>query len=488
MRARHQRRRPHRCGSNRAVWRSAGFAVVAFLLTGLGQVAAADDAGAARAPRLPHLLVVSIDGVGWHRLLASKAKIPTLRGLMRDGVAGPLRSVYPSMTWPAHASLLTGLEPERHGVVGNRFFDRGRGKVFEAWQLDQREAMRGEPFYDAAQRAGWTTAAVLWPLTSRAPGLQHNLPEVYGERPMRAGGTAALLAALPPLGLPVDRLDRITNDEAFELDSFSRDVATHLVRAHRPRLLLLHLLSYDTMAHRYGPDARPADWALELCDRYLADVLDAYREVGLLAALDVVVVSDHGFATAREGLSPKLALQRARLRGREAAGIEVLANGHALYVYDTTTSARAPSGKGPPREHPGLAKLAKSLQSDARVERVARGPEVVALGLGDPARDARAPDLVALLRPDVIVVDGANPARERSPSWRGMHGTLPDRPEMEGIWIGAGPRFASKRAVTGMRAIDVAPTLAALAGWTMRGPLDGRVRVEALRAGPGAGR
>ncbi|MEY3012322.1 MAG: hypothetical protein RIT45_1057 [Pseudomonadota bacterium] len=418
------------------------------------------------------VLLLSIDGLGYDRLLASRARLPNLRRLLQRGAAGPLRTVFPSLTWPAHASLLSGREPAKTGVIGNRWFDRASMKVVQAWQLDRREALRGDTLLEAAHRAGWTSAVVLWPLTSRLAAAAWVLPEVYGERAMRKAATPGFVDELQAAGFPTDRLDRLTHEEAFELDSFSRDVATMLIERHRPRLLLLHLLSYDTMAHRYGPDARPATWALELCDRYLGDVLAAYHEAGLSARLHVVVVSDHGFAAVHDGLSSKFVVQDAALSRKESAQLELVHNGHTLWVYDRSPKRDA---------HKAMKKLLERLQRDERVEQI-WGPETIAqLGLGDPRSEARAPDAVVLVRPEVMLWNPKRRARERKPTWRGMHGTRPERPEMHGVFVAAGPRFAHRRRLDSMRVIDVAPTLAAAFGLQLEGPVDGQARRDALR-------
>lgn len=430
------------------------------------------DATARPAHATDPVLVLSIDGLAWTRLLAHSGRLPNLRRLLQRGAAGPLRTVFPSLTWPAHAALLSGNQPARTGVIGNRWWDRSQHKVIDAWQLDRAVALRGDTILDAAARAGWLTAAVMWPLTSKMAAVRWVLPEVYGERAMRKASSPGLLDALQAIGLPVDRLDRLTHEEAFELDSFSRDVATWLIERHRPRLLLLHLLSYDTMAHRYGPDARPAAWALELCDRYLGDVLAAYHEAGLSSRLHVVVVSDHGFAAVSDGLSPKFLLQDAGLQGRERSDLELVNNGHTLWIYDRSKKRDAQKA---------LKKVLTRLASDARVERVWGPEEVQTLGLGDPASEDRAPDAVALMRPEVMLWNPKRRSRERSPIWRGMHGTLPDLEHMHGVFLAMGPRFAVRRRLDAMRAVDVAPTIAHAFELALLQKPDGQVRRDVLR-------
>ncbi len=413
------------------------------------------------------LLWVSIDGLSWSRLQASKLPLPNLRKLLRDGVAGPLLSVFPSQTWPAHASLLTGSWPARHGVVGNHIWRRAEGHVVHAWQLPQGELLQGDTLYDAAHRAGVKTANVFWPNTANAKGLDWNLPEVYGWSEFRKLGSPGLMKELAGIGLPSDRMTRISHEESFEFDSFTRDTAEHVLTTHRPGLTMVHLLSLDTLSHRYGPDSRAAGWGLALCDLILGQLLTTWRTVG---GGPVVIVSDHGFTQVDDGIGIRLVPGSAKLSHRERAATHLVGNGHALYVYADATADGAK----------GLAKLKRHLSADPRLDAWLEAREMVAMHLGDPAKQTWLPDAIALMKPEVLIWSTRSRRQERKPIWRGNHGHRPETPGLEGVFIASGPGFRSGLQVPGLRAIDVAPTLAQRFGWTLRGTHDGRVRSEVL--------
>ena len=413
------------------------------------------------------LLWVSIDGLSWSRLQASKLPLPHLRKLLRDGVAGPLLSVFPSQTWPAHASLLTGSWPARHGVVGNHIWRRTEGHVVHAWQLPQGELLQGDTLYDAAHRAGVKTANVFWPNTANAAGLDWNLPEVYGWSAFRKLGSRGLMKELADIGLPSDRMSRISHEESFEFDSFTRDTAQHVITKHRPGLVMVHLLSLDTLSHRYGPDSRAAGWGLELCDRILGQLLATWRTVG---GGPIVIVSDHGFTQVDDGIGVRLVPGSAKLNHRERAATHLVGNGHALYLYADET----------PHGVTGLAKLKRHLSADPRLDAWLEAREMVAMHLGDPATERWLPDAIALMKPEVLIWSTRSRRNERKPIWRGNHGHRPETPGLEGVFIASGPGFRSGLQVPGLRAIDVAPTLAHRFGWPMTGPHDGRVRAEVL--------
>jgi len=203
----------------------------------------------------PYLLVVSVDGLSWDRLQADLAQMPTVRGLMAQGAAGPLQTVFPSMTWPAHASLVTGLTPGKHGVIGNRYLDRTTGKVVEVWQLPRDQTVAAPTLYDLAKKAGQVTAAILWPNTSKDKGLDYSLPEVYGQHAMDSGASKGLVQLLKNAGIPLDHFGRIGGEELFLFDSLVRDASVYLVQNKLPNLMFVHFCSVDTLSHGVGPAA-----------------------------------------------------------------------------------------------------------------------------------------------------------------------------------------------------------------------------------------
>lgn len=390
---------------------------------------------------------------------------------MREGVSAPLLTVFPSQTWPAHASLLTGTQPSRHGVLGNHLWSREKRKTVHAWQLPQHTLMKGDTLYDAAHRVGAKTANVFWPNTGNAKGLDWNVPEVYGSTAFRRQSSKGALRELKRLGLPTDRLNRISYEEAFEFDSFARDSAREVMQQHRPDLMMVHLLTLDTLSHRYGPDSRPAGWGLWVCDVMLGQLLRTWKKTGGGA---VVVVSDHGFTQVKDGLGVRLVRRAAKLTTKEKKAVKLVANGHNLYIYadPSPTGARA------------LGRLKAHFKTDERLDQWFEAADMKRLHLGDPTKQPWLPDAIAMMKPEVLIWGTRSKRRERRPVWRGNHGHLPETAGLAGVFIAAGPGFRAGLTVPQLHVIDVAPTLGHLFGWPLRGTIDGRVRAEVLRNGP----
>lgn len=453
---------------------------VAVLISTLG----AHPAVAAAETAPTRLLLVSIDGLAWDRLQTLWPRLPTLHKLAQQGTFGPLQTVFPSMTWAAHTSLATGMAPGRHGVLGNRFVDRARDDLVETWQRP-RSLNRSEALWDLAKRAGWTTAALLWPQTSQAANLDWNVPEVYGQRSFEGGSARGTLPALEAAaGLPQHLMGRFGGEEMFLLDSWSRDAAVALIETKQPRLLLAHFLAVDTLGHAYGPGSVAYRWGLELADRYLGDLLAAYQRSGQAQGLVVCVVSDHGFLELTRTLSPAALLKAAPLAAKERNLLRWAINGQALYLYGKGRAHGAelwrPEKGKPSAVQRALAKMHQWLPTVPEVERLILPDEFAALGLGDAATDPNLPDLIALLAPDVMARFGGGELRGKARA--GGHGYLPTHPALHGGFILSGQGVAKKGLLASLRAIDVAPTLAALFGWPWAVAPDGIARMEALAA------
>ena len=186
---------------------------------------AGDQPDPAPAAKDRCVVLVSLDGFAQFSLDDPKSDIPTLRRMVREGAVadGGMTCSFPTVTWPNHTTLVTGVTPARHGVLANSVFDREKGEVIPLLVdpvLDKDQIVRVPTVYDAAHEAGLVTAGVVWPATRRAKGLDRVLPDMGGDQ-FEAFSTPAWLdelrsgAADRPLrplgqgqgGRPAPRLD-----------------------------------------------------------------------------------------------------------------------------------------------------------------------------------------------------------------------------------------------------------------------------------------
>lgn len=395
--------------------------------------------GLTQLQKPPPLLVVSIDGLPWPTWNAHQDLTPTLTSLARTGVQAPLQSVFPSLTWPTHATFMTGVLPAQHRVVGNHVLLPGQSLPVDVCNLPMDQAIAAPTLYDVAHAQGLKTAAILWPSTADARTLDWQIPEVYGQDNFAAHTTPAFWQELKTAGLPVADLGRIGNEEGFLLDNFSTEAAILALNLHRPDVLFVHLLAVDTYSHTYGPGAHPPLWGLRHADQRLTDLLAAYTQLGLRQTLNIVVLSDHGFVQLNRNSDPRKLIPH-----RLKAKIHAVANGQSLFVYAPDLKP----GDWPP--------LLEAWRAHPDVQEVVTESQFAQRGLPLPTDEPRMPQVIVVAKPEVLWS-----RRAGLPAPCGMHGGNPQTPEMQGLLIASGPQVLTGRLPL-LEAPQVAPLLAKL--------------------------
>jgi arylsulfatase A-like enzyme len=232
------------------------------------------------------LVVISVDGLD-NRYLAEAdqrgLKIPTLRKLMREGqYSHGVIGVVPTITWPSHTTIITGVDPVVHGILGNW---RPPGERYLEYAQIKSPNLIG-----VAHQAGLTVATITWPATVGAP-VDWNLPEFFRGR---RGGDMDL-RAIESKANPPDLVARIAADTPAFAQQWMDDrirtmAALWILRHEHPQLMLLHLVDLDSEEHDNAPFTREAYATVEHSDQLIGEMVAA-----LPASTAVAVVSDHGF-------------------------------------------------------------------------------------------------------------------------------------------------------------------------------------------------
>jgi hypothetical protein len=262
----------------------------------------------ALAERLP-LIVISVDGLD-HRYLrdADKLglKIPTLRKLIQGGeLTQGLIGAVPTVTWPSHTTLITGVPPREHGILGNRRPRSESGDYY--WFADM---LKVKTLWHATRKAGLKSAAITWPVTVNAD-IDFNLPEYFRGRDGGSMDYISIFEKATP-GL-IEKIERF--DPSFRqtwVDDRTRKVATvYLLQHERPDLILLHFVDLDAVAHEAGPFDKEANHTLEVTDGYIAEILAAAP-----ANAVICVLGDHGFERVDRDLNLAAFAQRINAPGK----------------------------------------------------------------------------------------------------------------------------------------------------------------------------
>jgi predicted AlkP superfamily pyrophosphatase or phosphodiesterase len=269
------------------------------LALGLALLAAAAPA---QQPRQP-VLMISIDGMRPDYVTAAaehRLQIPNLRRMLAEGThAAGVRGVFPTVTYPSHTTLVTGVWPAQHGIYDNTRFDPEH-HLDGAWYWYAPQ-IQVPTLFTAAHAAGLHTASVSWPVTADSAAIDVDLPEYWRTSEPHNPDDVLLMAALTRPDGELDRIRARTgkpymegNDTTLDGDRTRTAYSLDILKQHRPEFMAIHLSSLDEAEHLHGPFSAEANADLEGIDGMVGQL--AAQELANYPDAVIAIVSDHGFA------------------------------------------------------------------------------------------------------------------------------------------------------------------------------------------------
>jgi predicted AlkP superfamily pyrophosphatase or phosphodiesterase len=454
------------------------FAFVATLLI-FGAVVRWSEA----APTTDHCVVlISVDGLANFYFDDPRAQMPTIRRLAKEGARaqGTVCS-FPTVTWPNHATMVTGVSPRKHGVIGNDYLDRATGEKVKLLMdpvFDKEQLLTSPTIYDVAHDAGLLTAGVLWPATRNARTLDFTVPDM-GADDWNKYGTQGWLAELRRDGVPIDKHGAWCKESSggVQRDWLYTRMVQHLFEHHPPNLLLVHLIEVDHCQHKFGPQSDEAYWAVSYADDRVRDIVEAAEASPFAGKVTFVVVSDHGFYPIDKEIRPNVKLKGLGLATVEGSEVKskqawCVAQGGGCMVYILDDARRADL----------TAQLKQELGTLEGVAEVIGEERFDELGVARRAEDARAPDFWLSAKSGYSFTDshtGDEPVVPKE-SRAGTHGYLPSQPALYGTLILSGEKIKPGVDLGLAQNRDIAPTMARLLGVELP-TAEGKVLVEALK-------
>ena len=422
-------------------------------------------AAAVAPPRAAPLLLISIDGLRAADLMDADRrglKLPSLRRFLREGAfATGVRGVLPTLTYPSHTTMITGVAPGRHGVLNNQTFDPTL-KNQQGWYW-YAEDVRVPTLWEVAHAAGLSTANVHWPLSVAARGVDFNLPQIWrsgqadDRKLMRALATPGLLEVLEQeMGPYADGID-----ESLEADERRGKFAGRLFELKRPQFMTAYFTGLDHMEHEHGPDSPQARAAMERVDALVGRLVEAVRKVD--PETIVAVVSDHGFVRVQKDVNLLGAFIKAGL-------VQIDRRGNVVKWRAKPWSAGGSAAimLAQPNDRALRLKVARLLASlrkrkGSGIAQVIAQPEIVQRG--------GTPDAAFWVNFKLGYVMGVDPrAPLVRPSTRhGMHGYFPNVPQMLAVFLIDGAGVPRKGSLGEIDMRDIAPTLARLMNASLPG-------------------
>lgn len=423
------------------------------------------------------IVMVSLDAVG-RRDMEFMKSLPNFSKMISEGsFCDRVYSVYPSLTYPAHTSIVTGKKPVNHRIIANTQFQPSRNNP--DW-LYKRKFIRGTTIVDEAKKAGYTICSLLWPVMGGGK-IDWNLPEVLVTRKFQTQVTACLANGSPLYLLDINkRFGHIRHGiEEPALDDFLMACAEYTIDKHDPDMLLIHLTDVDTNRHNYGTWGPEIEAALRRHDERIGKLqkwLEAKRPdeeyvfivLGDHCQVDMHTVvylnklfADKGLLTVKDGV-----IKDYKIYAKSCDG--------STYVYLNPSFANDEALIEEAMD------LLNEIKKDERlgIEEIFSAEEAYEMGADGNC-------LVMIEgKPGYYFLNGTDrltqPVAEldNHPLFA-THGCLPTKEENITFFAAKGPGIKKGATLESMHLWDEGPTIAKLMGWPLKGA-DGKVIEEFL--------
>lgn len=238
-----------------------------------------------------YVIVISFDAVS-EEDLEFLSKQPNFSKLIKNGaLIKNVESVYPSLTYPAHATIVTGKYPKNHGVINNTVLDFKNDNPDWYWY---RKYIKGDTIFDLAEKSGMKTCSILWPVTARSK-ITYNMPEIFCTKRYDNQILKSALAGSKIYQVNMNKRFgylRQGMDEPY-LDNFTTEVAKKTIRELKPNLILLHLIDSDSQKHKYGIENKEVIESLKRHDERLGEIIESLKLAGIYEDSTIIALGDH---------------------------------------------------------------------------------------------------------------------------------------------------------------------------------------------------
>lgn len=379
------------------------------------------------------LILISIDGYRADYL--DRGLSPRLAAMAADGVrARALKPAFPTLTFPNHYTIITGLYPDHHGIVNNRMTDPTSGKRFvssDPASASDPSWWGGEPVWVGAERQGKRTATMFWPGSDYL--IDGMRPRYWKPFDRGVGPSARVDQVLSWLDLPP---------------------------AARPEFITLYFELVDHAGHDYGPDSPEVDAALREVDAALGRLVDGLQQRGIANNANLVVVSDHGMT----GISEQRIVVLDKIVSADDA--------------DVITSGVL-AGLAPKPGHEAAAEAAVLAPHEhMRCWKKSEIPQRLHYGA-----NPRIPPLLCLADTGWLIDTQAYLDDPHHHTSRGEHGYDNDEPAMRAMFVAHGPAFRRGLIVPQFDNVDIYPLLTRILG-IRPAPNDGDIDAVAPMLAP----
>lgn len=411
------------------------------------------------AAQVKRVVLISIDSFRPDFYKDPSWDTPNLRKLMQQGVyADGVSSVFPSVTYPSHTTLITGALPARHGVYFNVPFQSEKGRWY--WE---KSYIKTKTLWDAIREAGMESAAVMWPVSVGAP-IDYNFPVKRADK----GDTTSQLAVTEPVVTPANLLDnmqqsfgKLDKDDfntSNTLDVTIAKMANYMIETYKPDFTAIHFITVDHQQHSYGRQAMEVRQAIHAVDSLIGTVVKTVEKAGMLSSTTFIITGDHGMVDVEKTLSPNVWLAANGLITGEDWKARFNTTGGSAFLYLKDKQDQETLNE--------IKKILSSLPSDEK--------ELFRI-LDRKALDNAGANPEAALALTMVKGVAANrstegPAVKILKKPRGVHGYFPDFREIQTGFIASGAGIRPGASIGKMGIQDVTPLISELLNLNLNAP------------------
>lgn len=236
-------------------------------------------------------------------------KLPNFKRFFKEcSMVEKVRGIYPSLTFPAHVSLITGLYPDRHGVTTNYVFDILKTGRQWLWRSD---AIKADTIFTAAKRNGLTTSAVGWPVSASNPDIDYLVGDIWPTRGecsqeecFAMNGSNDEVMEIIRKSMPLWKSD--VNPCHPEYDDFTLSCACDIIEKFTPDLMLIHFANIDSNRHQNGVFCDEVNRSIIETDYYLGQLVMSAKKAGIYDNTNFILLSDHGQLDVKRSVNPNV--------------------------------------------------------------------------------------------------------------------------------------------------------------------------------------
>lgn len=273
------------------------------------------------------VILITIDGLRKDILTNASQPAPFLHDLMQKSIYVPnVIGVNPTMTYPAHTTLVTGSTPLEHGIHCNRLFQFNRAEpTLYNWYAD---SIRTKTLWQTVKEHGGITASVFWPVTTGSKWIDFNLPEYYPTTRVNVSGMDYIRPVCTPSDIMAELEREATghlSDTTLRAGSFQYDakvasMVNYLTNRYKPDFMTVHLVTTDYKQHETGIYSYETQQSVAAADHAVGLILENLEYTHQKDSVTIIVTGDHGFTQGRYRLHPNTLLVNNGLLSEQPGG------------------------------------------------------------------------------------------------------------------------------------------------------------------------